>query len=84
MEEIFDARNEWYNLGIALDISTTDLTSMKDQNSEIKDRFRAMLEYWLRNGSNTTWEVLARALGHQIVARTNLMNELAKKFSIRL
>ena len=38
IENNFDARNEWYNLGIALDISSTDLTSMKDL-------FRAMLEY---------------------------------------
>ena len=36
----FDAKNELYNLGIALDISTTDLTSMKE------DRITAMLEYW--------------------------------------
>ena len=47
-------------------ISTTDLASMKNQNSEVISCFRAMLEYWLHNDSNTTWETLARVFGHPI------------------
>ena len=38
-----------------------------------------MLEYWLCNGSNMIWEILAHTLGHPLVAHADL-NKVAKKF----
>jgi len=83
VDKTLDARNEWDKLGLALNISSTVITSIRNHNS-VTDRFIAMLEYWLQNGSNTTWTTLAHALGHPLVARADLMNKIANEFSIIL
>ena len=59
----WDARAKWYNIGLELDIDPGTLDTIKRDNDNSDDRFRAMLTTWLKmTEPKPTWEVLVEAL----------------------
>ena len=59
----WDARAKWYNVGLELDIDPGTLDTIKRDNDNSDDRFRAMLMTWLKMVEpKPTWEALAEAL----------------------
>ena len=59
----WEARTKWYNIGLELDIDPETLNTIKGNNDNIDDRFRAMLTAWLKMvDPKPTWEALAEAL----------------------
>ena len=62
-EAVWDARAKWYNIGLKLGINPGTLDTIKGNNDNIDDRFRAMLSTWLKMvDPRPTWEALAEAL----------------------
>ena len=60
---VWDARAEWYNIGLELELDPSTLDEIKMNNDDISDRFRGMLTQWLRQVSPPpTWSALAAAL----------------------
>lgn len=58
---IWEARIQWYNIGIALDFQPTSLSVIKENNRDSVDKcFTTMLIEWLK--TNPSWSDLVAAL----------------------
>jgi hypothetical protein len=74
---IWEARTQWYNLGLELDITPDSLDSIELANPQKPDRcFRAMLTKWLREHQRPTWSELAEALRSPSVGLSHLAQEI--------
>ena len=74
-DEAWDARAQWYNIGLGLRLPTTDLDVIDKDKGDIEAKFRCMLLKWLRSGKHCTWEALCKALStrsvnHSVLAAT--------------
>ena len=73
----WDARTKWYNVGLELDIDTATLDSIKANNDNVEDRFRAMLTTWLRAvNPRPTLAALAEALRSPTVGCGHLAEQI--------
>ena len=78
-ETIWEARAQWYNLGLHLDITAGTLDSIELTNQRNPDRcFRDMLIKWLREHQQPTWSALAEALRSPSVGQSHLAEEISK------
>lgn len=83
-EKVFDAKNKWYNLGLALKVGESTLTSIKKKCHDTpEDCLREMLAHRL-NTAKLTWDVLCTALrkktvGHNVIADEIETESLANK-----
>ena len=69
----WDARAKWYNIGLELEIDPGTLDTIKGNNDNIDDRFRAMLTTWLKMAEpRPTREALAEALRSPTVGYEHL------------
>ena len=76
---VWEARTQWYNLGLELDITPDTLDAIKQDNAnKTEDCFRAMLTKWLRE-HQPTWSVLAEALRSPSVGRSDLAEDIAEQ-----
>ena len=74
---LWEARTQWYNLGLDLDISPDSLDSIELANAGNPERcFRAMLTKWLREHQRPTWNALAEALRSPSVGLSHLAEEI--------
>ena len=73
-EELLGACNEWYNIGLALDVPTFILDDIRDnvQFSNVGDKFRETLKVWLRRDSKPTWQAIVDALNKNTVGQRQL------------
>ena len=73
----WDARTKWFNIGLELEIDPETLDTIKRDNSDTEDRFRAMLTTWLKTvDPKPSLAALAKALRSPTVGREQLANEL--------
>ena len=77
LTKIWEARVKWYNLGIQLKVATSDLDAIQHDYKDIGDCLRQMITYWLRNGTNQTWDKLIAALSHDTVGFSQLSRSIA-------
>ena len=71
------ARVKWYNIGLELDIDPGTLDSIKANNVNIEDCFRAMLTSWLKVvRPKPTLTALAEALQSPTVGYGHLAEQL--------
>ena len=78
-EEAWDARAQWYNIGLRLRLSTTDLDVIDKDQGNTEAKFRCMLLKWLRSGKQCTWEALCEALSARSVDLTVLAAKIRQK-----
>ena len=77
---LWEARTQWYNLGLGLDISPDSLDTIELANSGKPDRcFRAILTKWLREHKRPTWNALAEALRSPSVGLSHLAEEVLQQ-----
>ena len=80
---IWDARDEWFNLGLQLNIKIVELKVISTENEKVKSRFREMLLLWLKmTDPLLSWEDLLTALEHNSVRCGDLAKEIRKKFGM--
>ena len=74
LEAIWDARVEWFNLGLALGISITDMQAIKQEaGPSVEACFRAVIKSWLtQEDPRPTWAALVEALRSPMVMLGNL------------
>jgi hypothetical protein len=73
----WEARAEWYNIGLELKIDAATLDTIKEDNDNIKDRFRSMLSTWLkRDQPQPTLFLLAKALHSPTVGYEHLAQQI--------
>ena len=70
---LWEARTQWYNLGLELGITPDSLYSIKLANLRNLDHcLREMLNEWLREHHQPTWSALAEALRSPSVGLSHL------------
>ena len=74
---MWEARTQWYNLGLDLDITPDSLDAIEQANGQNPDRcFRAMLTKWLREHEQPTWSALAEALRSPSIGQSRLAEKI--------
>ena len=78
-DSIWDARTQWYNLGLGLDIAADALDAIEQGSAQKPDRcFRDMLRQWLRRDHpKPTWNALAEALRSPSVGYAKLAEQVS-------
>ena len=77
---MWEARTQWYDLGLGLDITPDTLDAIEAANGQNPDRcFRAMLTKWLREHKRPTWSALAEALRSPSVGRSHLAEQILQQ-----
>ena len=83
---IWDAKTEWYDLGLELNLSESTLQTIKKENpTDVKACFREMLSEWLKMiDPLPSWEGLLEALKKPCVGHKNLAMKIAREHQIYL
>ena len=73
----WDAREQWYNIGLELEIDPGSLDVIKMDNAKTNDCFREMLTTWLKNDQpKPTLAALAEALQSPTVGFGHLAEQI--------
>ena len=81
LEETYEARAKWHNLGMALRLPEHELESIESQCSAPGDGLREMLKTWLRRVEpQPTQAALVKALASKLVGKELLAKELEEKY----
>ena len=79
LEEVYDARSKWYNIGLQLELPLGTLDAIESEcKSSLDYGCRKMLQRWLETGEIRTWRALADALGSELVGRKDLKAKILK------
>ena len=62
LSELSEVRGRWYEIGLELKVSRTDLDTIRSQSTNPRDALRNVVAGWLNNHPEPTWEVLVGAL----------------------
>ena len=55
----------WYQMGIVMGVRVKDLQMIRDDNQLAADKFKAMIDSWLKNSLlPQTWQLLVDAVEH--------------------
>ena len=77
LNNVWEARHKWYNIGIELKLKVSDLDAIQRKNHENPDNcITEMLVSWLRWGG-ATWEDMIDALKHKTVGFCELADRIA-------
>ena len=80
VKAIWEARVEWYDIGVDLKISPDTLDEIRTDHRDTKPCFREMLKVWLRRSQpHPSWSELAEALKSPMVGREDLADKLPQK-----
>ena len=71
---------DWEGLGIQLDIEYHELQKIFKDRSSTEERKRAMLQFWLKNGTKPSWETLIAALGK--LNLKNIAEEIKQEYQV--
>ncbi|XP_064387214.1 uncharacterized protein LOC135335601 isoform X2 [Halichondria panicea] len=79
---LWNARDYWMSLGIALEIPIETLMAIQKNNVHgiTGDRFTKLLEVWLQSSLNPTWSDLVKALRSSIIGRPDIADEIEDKY----
>ena len=77
LDELYDVRARWYDIGLRLNVPAETLEKIKapDDNSCL----RQVLIIWLRSGK-ATWTNLCQALRHRTIEQRKLADSLLAKY----
>ena len=75
-EKLFDVRNDWYNLGHALNIDTEDLRSLKGKKPD--ECLREILTIRRQRGGPLTLREVCTALRARTVGRSNAADKIER------
>ena len=68
VEILLPIKSKWYMIGVALEISSGDLDSLKESNNPYEVTLAKMISKWLdQYAEKATWEVLLKAVEGKIV-----------------
>ena len=74
---LFDARDKWFDIGLALNINFSTLKSIeREQLNNQSSCLREILAHRIQSGSSLTWADLSDCLRHPTVGRRDLASEI--------
>ena len=80
VDELFDASDHWYHLGLQLEVKTMTLERIIRQFIDSRHRFREMLNVWLITADKPSWKTLTDALWSRSVGASQLAGVLEAKY----
>ena len=81
MEQIYEAKEQWYFIGLKLGVSKGYLDGIEYNFSKVDRKLAETLDKWLQNGMNTTWKALAEAMGTVTVGREDVKKKILAKYT---
>ena len=75
LDELYEARRKWYNIGLKLKVPVDVL-----DNIDPNDGLREVLKNWLKSTCSKTWKVLIDALNAPSVGEHALAENLGEKY----
>ena len=68
VEVLVPIKDQWYIIGVALEVSSADLNTLKESNNSVEVNLAKMIDKWLdQYAEKATWEVLLKAVESKIV-----------------
>ncbi len=80
LTELLEVGADWYEFGLALDLTSGILDTMKGPSKEPKSCIMDMLKHWLKSSPDPSWEGVVAALRHPIVSNEALAKRLEDKY----
>ena len=78
---LWEARNDWYAIGVALKLKPSDLDVIETENHhDVAQCLRKMIHLWIRNSSNLTWRTLSDALQQPAVDHNGVSESIRSKY----
>ena len=83
---VFEARNEWFNIGLNAKIDPSELDSIKNRcNCNPEECLREMLHIYLKKTNpKPTWYLLIGALESDSVGHGQLADKLREKYKVMI
>ena len=82
-KEIYEVRDEWYNIGLELNVPTEDLNHIMFTHPDNATCLREVLQMWLKRRASgedgPTWHSLTKALRSPTIGKSILADELERK-----
>ena len=83
-KEIFEVRDDWYNIGLELKVPTEVLDRIKFAHSDNAKCLREVLQMWLKRKNSgeesSSWRSLIKALRSPSIGKPLLADELERKY----
>ena len=79
LEDTYDARHQWFNIGLGLGLTTLSLNTLRDKYSKEEDRYREVLKEWIRQGA--TVKKLVHVLESDAVKQNQIAARLRLKYA---
>ena len=79
IDKLWDARSNWYNIGLELEMKPADLDVIEKDGNDIDSKFRKMILKWLRSGKRCTWKALYVALSAPSVGLSRLADKIQQQ-----
>ena len=82
LDELYDVREKWYDIGLRLEVPIETLENIKATMADHGDHnscLREVLLFWLKSG-NATWLPLCEALRHRTIGQASLADTLQAKY----
>ena len=68
VEVLMPIKNHWYMIGVALEVSSGDLDTIKYSNIPVEEKVASMISTWLnKQAKKATWEALLGAVESKTV-----------------
>ena len=84
IDELACVRGKWYDIGVQLDLSDTELHEIEANYHFTNRQFSAVINFWLRGNTliPMTWESLIKALESPPVNERGLAKKLREKMGL--
>ncbi len=80
LTELHDDSDQWYNFGLALNLTPGALDAIKGPYKDPKECLRETIKEWLNTSPDPSWVVLVQALRSPIVGRESSARRLEQKY----
>ena len=79
LDELYNVRAKWYDIGLRLTVPVEELEKIKAKDHDDNSCLRQALIIWLRSGK-ATWLDLCQALHHRTIGQEKLADSLRAKY----
>ncbi len=80
LTELREVRADWYDIGLALNLTPGDLDAIKGPYKDPKECLRETIKEWFNTSPDPSWVVLVQALRSPIVGRESSARRLEQKY----
>ena len=82
LHELSEITHEWFNLGLALNLKVSTLSSIETDKRTVDEHKREVMRSWLqkKDGCKPSWQALVTALEDRLVKRPDVAHQIKPKY----